>query len=266
MHSPGLKTIFTEALVRQSGPERTAYLDEACAQDPTLRQRVEALLRSHEAAGDFLGKPAIRCAAEELAGTAWADETQGEATVDDGDREPLGFLAASDKPGSLGRLGHYEVLEVIGRGGMGIVLRAFDGKLNPVVAIKVMATPLATNATARKRFTREARAAAVVTHVHIVTIHAVDSVRVRLLPPATSRPQRAGPGTPGVARGAEFPGPPVPDRPRHAISLQRAAVRESNPASPGRPDPAARSPRIRPRLRRRSARDRRTAPRFAPGS
>ncbi len=166
--------VFTQALAKNTPAERAAYLDEACAHDLTLRQRVETLLRSHEAAGDFLGKPAIQCAAEELAGPACAEDTQGDALVDDADREPLSFLASSDKPGSLGRLGHYEVLEIIGRGGMGIVLRAFDGKLQRVVAIKVMAAQLATNATARKRFTREAQAAAAVTHDHIVTIHAVE--------------------------------------------------------------------------------------------
>ena len=169
-----IDAIFAQALAKNTPAERTAYLDEACANDLTLRRRVETLLRSHEAAGDFLGKPAIQCAAEELAGTACAEVTQGEVTVDDGDREPLGFLASSDTPGSLGRLGHYEVLEIIGRGGMGTVLRAFDGKLHRVVAIKVMAAQLATNATARKRFTREAQAAAAVTHDHIVTIHAVE--------------------------------------------------------------------------------------------
>ncbi len=166
--------IFAQALAKSTMAERTAYLDEACAHDRMLRQRVETLLRSHEAAGDFLGKPAIQCAAEEIAGPACVEDTQAEPPVDDGEREPLGFLASSDKPGSLGRLGHYEVLEIIGRGGMGIVLRAFDGKLHRVVAIKVMAAQLATNATARKRFTREAQAAAAVTHDHIVTIHAVE--------------------------------------------------------------------------------------------
>src|SRR5438477_1196364 len=59
-------------------------------------------------------------------------------------------------------------------GGMGIVLRAFDDKLHRVVAIKVMAAQLATNATARKRFQREAQAAAAVSHDHLVTIHAVE--------------------------------------------------------------------------------------------
>src|SRR6185295_2335114 len=87
----------------------------------------------------------------------------------------LEFLSPSEKPDSLGRLGHYEILEVVGKGGMGIVLRAFDEKLHRVVAIKVMAAQLATNATARKRFTREAQAHAAVSHDHIVTIHAVEA-------------------------------------------------------------------------------------------
>ena len=57
---------------------------------------------------------------------------------------------------------------------MGIVLRAFDEKLHRVVAIKVLAPQLATSATARKRFVREAQAAAAVSHEHVVTIHAVE--------------------------------------------------------------------------------------------
>ncbi|HEY7330782.1 MAG TPA: protein kinase [Gemmataceae bacterium] len=87
---------------------------------------------------------------------------------------PLGFLSPSDKPEQLGRLERYEVLQEIGRGGMGVVLKAFDPSLHRVVAIKVLAPQLATSGVARKRFLREAKAAAAVTHDHIVTIHAVD--------------------------------------------------------------------------------------------
>jgi WD40 repeat protein len=90
------------------------------------------------------------------------------------DEPPLDFLDPPEKPGQLGRLGHYEVQQVLGRGGMGIVLKAFDQVLHRVIAIKVMAPQLATCATARRRFVREARAAAAVRHEHVIDIHAVD--------------------------------------------------------------------------------------------
>src|SRR6516225_4426746 len=156
------EAIFAEALAKNTPAERAAYLDEVCGQDVALRNRVETLLRSHQAAGSFLGKPAIEVAAEELAGQATGETTAAEPCAEDTDDERLGFLAPSEKPDSLGRLGHYEILEVVGRGGMGIVLRAFDDKLHRVVAIKVMAAQLAANATARKRFAREAQAQAAV--------------------------------------------------------------------------------------------------------
>jgi hypothetical protein len=87
--------------------------------------------------------------------------------------EDLSFLAPPRKPGSLGRLDHYEILEVIGKGGFGMVLKAFDEKLHRIVAIKVLSLELSANGTARQRFIREARTAAAVVHEHVVTIHAV---------------------------------------------------------------------------------------------
>src|SRR5262245_1897359 len=50
-----LWTVFAAALDRKSAADRDAYLDRACAGDPGLRERVEALLRAYERAGDFLG-------------------------------------------------------------------------------------------------------------------------------------------------------------------------------------------------------------------
>jgi WD40 repeat protein/tRNA A-37 threonylcarbamoyl transferase component Bud32 len=76
--------------------------------------------------------------------------------------------------GSLGRLGHYEIIEVIGRGAMGVVLKARDEALQRIVAIKIMAPQLAADATARKRFIREAQAAAAVRDEHVIDIHAVE--------------------------------------------------------------------------------------------
>src|SRR5262249_59161515 len=128
--------------------ERNAYLDEACAQDASLRRRVEALLQAHERTDRLLDQRAAGHLAEE-------DDPSG-----------LNFLEPSAKPGSLGRLGHYEVLEVLGRGAMGVVLRAFDEKLHRVVAVKALAPALAGNASARQRFVRQARAAPAVTHQH----------------------------------------------------------------------------------------------------
>jgi hypothetical protein len=168
------RSIFLEALDQADPTQWSAYLDKACAGDAALRQRVEALLKTHSEAGGFLDKLAPERVAEELGRQPVGEETQGDTPGNDKAGEDLGFLAPADKPDVLGRLGHYDILEVIGRGGMGIVLRAFDEKLLRVVAIKVMAQQLATNATARKRFHREAQAAAAVSHDHVVTIHAVE--------------------------------------------------------------------------------------------
>ena len=74
---------------------------------------------------------------------------------------------------SLGRLGDYEVLGFLGRGGMGVVLQGFDPSLNRPVAIKVLTPQLSASKKARRRFLREARAAAAVNHPNVVTIHAV---------------------------------------------------------------------------------------------
>jgi len=104
--------------------------------------------------------------------TTWPDDAE-DADADDG--PDLDFLGDSEDPQSLGRLGPYEVLGVIGRGGMGLVLKGFDPALSRFVAIKLLAPELAAGATARRRFAREAQAAAAVVHEHVVAIHAVDS-------------------------------------------------------------------------------------------
>jgi hypothetical protein len=89
----------------------------------------------------------------------------------------LDFLAPSEDPQALGRLGSYEVVDVLGRGGMGVVLKAFDPALDRMVALKVLSPALAASGAARHRFAREARAAAAVVHEHVVAIHAVSSWR-----------------------------------------------------------------------------------------
>jgi WD40 repeat protein/serine/threonine protein kinase len=146
------REIFLDALDKE-GAERASYLDAACSDCPALRLRVEDLLRSHREADTFLTVPAME---------------QIEAV-----EESLAFLDRPRDPSALGQLDHYEVLDVIGRGATGVVLRARDTKLLRIVAIKVLGQQLAASAGARQRFIREAQAAAAVRDDHVVAIHAV---------------------------------------------------------------------------------------------
>ena len=73
----------------------------------------------------------------------------------------------------LGRVGNYEVAGIIGSGGNGVVLKGFDAGLSRNVAIKLLSPRLADRAAARRRFSREAQAAAAVMHDNVMAIHAV---------------------------------------------------------------------------------------------
>lgn len=90
-------------------------------------------------------------------------------------QDVLDLLVPSEYPNHLGRLGTYEVTGVVGVGGMGVVLKAIDPSLDRVIALKVMSPSLAHNENARKRFAREAKAAAAVLHPNVVPIHSVSS-------------------------------------------------------------------------------------------
>ena len=85
------------------------------------------------------------------------------------------LLAPPSHPEMLGRIGRYEVERLIGTGGMGVVFKAFDTELNRPVAVKLLTPYLAGSGAARKRFAREARAAAAVVHEHVVAIHNVET-------------------------------------------------------------------------------------------
>jgi uncharacterized protein (TIGR03067 family) len=84
------------------------------------------------------------------------------------------LLGPTDDPQMLGRIGTYEVTGIIGRGGMGVVFKAFDAALNRFVAIKMLLPQLASSAAARKRFSREAQAAAAVLDDQVLPIYGVD--------------------------------------------------------------------------------------------
>ena len=178
--------IFLAAVEMSDLQARQAYLDHACAGNPELRKQVEALLKVHANAGDFLATPAVQQMSAKskasdgkdasAAGSAEFEKTHGYAqeSAKGDDEVSLGFLSPSSKPGSLGRLAHYEVHEVLGHGAFGIVLKAFDEKLHRMVAIKVMSPELAAASPPRKRFLREARATAAIRHENVVAVHAVE--------------------------------------------------------------------------------------------
>ncbi len=175
---PRAEAIFLAATEIPDATARSKYLDEYCAGDALLKARVLSLLQAHDHPDSLLDQPVVKSPDPELAATRAyenPDDTRAmPGQSEEIDDEPLHFLAPSSRPDSLGKIGQYEVLEVLGKGGFGIVFRAFDDKLQRVVAVKVMAPSLATTSPARKRFLREARSSAAVRHENVVQVHAVE--------------------------------------------------------------------------------------------
>jgi serine/threonine protein kinase len=177
------REIFEGALDHPEPAQRRAYLDRACGGNAALRARMEALLQSHESASGFLNVPVgeqLTPAACSTAHTVDSGQAPGRHAEDDDSPErvasspDLSFLAPSSKPGLLGTLAHYDILQMLGQGTFGIVFRAYDEKLQRTVAIKVMNPQLAATSPPRKRFLREARSAAAINHENIVQIYSVE--------------------------------------------------------------------------------------------
>jgi|GEM_PF-824591 len=149
--------------------EEQPWLDhlETC---PRCQSRIEEM-----AAGNNWWRDARTFLSTDSSVAMLSTSTGSTVESEEAGHEPisLDFLAPTDDPESLGRLGAYEVTGVIGRGGSGIVLKAFDRSLNRNVAIKVLSPHLATSGAARKRFAREGQAAAAVVHEHVIPIFAV---------------------------------------------------------------------------------------------
>jgi serine/threonine-protein kinase len=153
-----IEDLLDEAFERPAG-ERRAFLDRACAGDPVLRARVEALLAADEEAGRFLATPTYEAAAALLADAS--GETAGTHLAD---RE----------------LGHYRLVREIGSGGMGVVYEAEDIHLRRRVAIKFLSPEYSRDSTAKERFLREARTASALDDPNICTVHDVGESDGRL--------------------------------------------------------------------------------------
>ena len=139
------RALFQSALEKPE-PDRTAFLADACEGDEAIRREVEALIAAHDAAGGFLETPVFRVNSD--------------------------TVAPALQPGD--RLGNFEVLGVLGRGGMGEVYRARDAKLGRDVAIKVLPRALAADPQRLARFERESRILASINHPRIAAIHSVE--------------------------------------------------------------------------------------------
>ena len=109
------------------------------------------------------GEPENDSALDSAAGE---DVSSSQATI-------LKLLAPTDDDRMIGRWGTYEVVGVVGTGGMGVVLKAFDVALNRYVAIKILAPHLGTSGAAIRRFSREGKAAAAVVHDNVIEIYGV---------------------------------------------------------------------------------------------
>jgi serine/threonine protein kinase len=136
-----VETIFAGALERDL-LERDIFLDAACADDQALRQAVDSLIQSYKRAGNFLETPVL----QEV------------------------FLPAEAQPVPP-CIAHYQIIEEIGRGGMGEVFLAHDTRLERPVALKMLPHQFMKNVEQVKRFKREARAASALNHPNIITIH-----------------------------------------------------------------------------------------------
>ncbi len=147
-----IEQIYNSVLERRP-EDRETFLCEACAGDENLRKEVESLLACDGRAEHFIEQPAMEVAAQVMA------KDKGDANFES----------------RIGRsVAHYRIIEKIGEGGMGIVYRAEDSRLNRQVAVKVLPELFSGDPGRLARFEREARLLASLNHPSIAAIYGFD--------------------------------------------------------------------------------------------
>jgi serine/threonine protein kinase len=159
---------------------RIAFLNQECGGDVCLRREIESLLAADAHAGDFLESPVAGAVRAQCVDTISNEQgallpvlTKHQRDLTDGRTDPSTKTAEDEAVGPRLRLGPYELVSLIGKGGMGVVYRARDVRLGRSVAIKFLPTEFSENPLRRDWLLREARAAAQLSHPNIVAIHDV---------------------------------------------------------------------------------------------
>ena len=185
------REVFASASEIEDPVKRKTFFQTACSGNKERLRQVQLQLDAHEQTNSFLGMPTVNNinptnkkqmeqTRDFSVGQPGDDpreptiQSKGDFGDSDEDKFDLSFLNPSTKLDSIGSLGHFEILEVLGRGGFGIVFKAFDEKLHRLVAIKVMDLQMASTSPPRKRFLREARSAAAIKHENIVQVYSVE--------------------------------------------------------------------------------------------